>query len=95
MKIEYFILKMIKENNLDSAKVVENLHEALFGCLYLNEVMIDGSKKVYYEIRDGIIYIQGIICFDNILAYYNFLDTADQNKYNSLYLLAKEKKRDM
>jgi len=82
-----FIKKLISENEISYVKVVVSLNEAILGCLYLNKEIVNGYK-CYYEIKDNILYIQGLIVFDNVLDFYSFLSEEDRVLYEDLYTRA-------
>lgn len=49
----------------------------------LNTVII-GKYKKFYTVQDKILYIQAIVCFDNIAEYYEYFDEDDLLEYASI-----------
>lgn len=86
MNLNELINKLKEEHNnrILYVKVVDHLHEELIGCLYLNHEIVNGYK-VYYEIRDKILYIQGRIVFDNVAQYFPHLNEEDQEEFRLMY----------
>ena len=85
------LIETIKiDNEIKSVKFIESFHETFFVSLYLNKATV-GCYKVYYEIIDNILYIQGSIVYDNVVEIYKYLSNEDQLIYKDLYNRASSK----
>jgi hypothetical protein len=74
-----FIEAKFKQHNINKILVIQSVCYAIYDVCYVN-----GYRK-HYKVFDDTLIIMAVICFDNILDYYEFFSKEDKLVYQEQY----------
>lgn len=74
-----FISKKFNEHKINKVSVGQSICYAISNKCYI------GGYRYYYEVFDKTLIIKDVICFDNILDYYPFMNEDDKKFYDKQY----------